>query len=595
MAFSKYFKLKNEDNLWDAIASKKTFLDAFPTRAVLRTNGYCNLPGEIDAYDPDYHDMDLRLLHKIAEEIFPTLQYYGNDFFVSRHLDTELQLCSWYNVLMRPITRAESLSEELLEKMSGQMDFIRCDVTSQLADLGQALDVGSNALPSGALLQRLARMRENMDPKPYFRLGTVLTSQNFSSFPDFFCRAHEELGVDDVEILGFHLDDAAFEDDCRQLRELNGLLKQVCRMAIAKKYKLRTQALQLQVPGVDSSYYRKISVNLQCLQKPLGFIQPRDLEKMSYVVRNPRNSKDYGHSGYVFSNDMKRRDYCEEAFTTPYIMPNGNVEVCGNCNTVLLGNLKQLNFSEIWNNYIYHDVRRNMFEEHIKSSWYPCCNICCRIGASTTCNKAYNSENAYRVMDIIEHGEHHLPVEETRGNVSWPNDYDLEKFCKRVEEVKPYKVVSLKKNVTYLSDLDPMDSSIITRGFGTDKMDTFTPILLSGVRYIKGLYTEAYCLLSYQAPDNAKSFSAVIGLYDAENPNRHINGDYPGLQGKVRLKVLVNGSEVFASECMGARTPGQSITIPLEPGDGITLISELWTPKKPDAGWAVWADAHFCC
>lgn len=603
MAFSNYLKLRNEEILWDAIANKKTFLDAFPTRAGLQTNRCCNLlrgtrtvpgdHGEPAAQDPDFHTMDLRLLHKVAEELFPTLQYYESDVFISPHLETELRLCSWYNVFMRPITQACSLSETLLEKVAGMTDFIRCDFTSQLRDLGEALHFDPRFNQAATALQSLARMREQMHPKPYFRLGTVLNSLNYAAFPDFFRWAHEELGVDDVEILGFNLDAGFFAGDHAPLHALNAMLKQTARLAVTQKYKLRTCVLQMQVPGVDSTRYRKISTNLRCLQKQSGYVPPRDLEKMSYIVRNPRNRQDYGHSGFVFSNDMKRRDFCTEAFTTPYITTNGNVEVCGNCNTMIVGNIKQLNFTEIWNNYIYHDVRRVMFEERIKAGWYPACNSCCRIGASYACNRADAAAGAYRVTDILEHGENRLAVAETQGVVNWPGDYDIADYCKRVEEIKYYPVVILKQNVVYLSDLDPLESSCIRKGFGTDKMDTFTPLLLSGTRYLKGLYTEAYCLLSYRAPAGTKTFKAVIGLYDAENPYRHINRDYPGNNGEVRLKVLVNGTQVFSSGCLTAVTPGQAIAIPLEPGDGITLVSELWDQARPGPAWGIWADAHF--
>ncbi len=605
MAFSKYLKLKNEEFLWDAIAKRKTYLDCFPTRLVLQTNRHCNLlrgtrsdvsqTGSHGGNQTDLHLMDIRLLYKIAEELFPSVQFYENDIFISPHLETELQLCDHYNVFVRPVTQACSLTESALEKLAGRMDFIRCDYTSQLRDLGEAIHADARFEQAGGMLQKLARLRETMEPKPYFRLGTVLNNLNYASFPDFFCWAHETLGVDDVEITGFSLDTSVYSGNCEVVHALNTMLSQVVRLATDKKYKLRTSVLQLQVPDEDLGRYRTICSNLQIQQKRPGFVAPRDMEKMSYIVQNPRNQQDYGPYGFVFSNELKRKDICTDAFTTPHITPNGNVEACGNCNTMLLGNLKLLNFSEIWNNYIYNDIRRVMFEEHLYAGWYPACNNCCRIGASHDCNSVSGVANAYRITDILEHGKNRLSVEETQGRIDWPNDYPAADFHKRIEEFQFYPVVLPKNNAIYLSDLAPFNEPVKLRGFGTDKLDTFTPIALSKKRYIKGLYTEAYCMVTYQAPKGAKSFEAVIGLFDAENPQRHIQHDYQGLEGEAVFKVLVNGKEIFCSGCLTATSPGKSVSIPIGSGDTVTLVADHCAPAKTGGDWAVWADAHFSC
>ena len=509
-----------------------------------------------------------------------------------RILETELQLSEQYNVFVRPVTQACSLTPSKLEKLADHMDFIRCDYSGRVHCFADALHLDPRFENATAMLERLSRLRESMHPKPYFRLGTVLTNHNYAAFPDFFIWAHESLGVDDVEIVDISLSPAQFNGNGNVLRDLNAIMSQVAHLATSKKYKLRANVFRMQVPGENSSLAWNVCNELQMHQKRIGYVPPRDLDQMSYIIRNQRNRQDYGPYGFVFSNQMKRKDICSEAFTSPYVTPNGNVEACGNCNTILLGNLKHLNFSEIWNSELYRNLRRTMYENPIQSGWFSPCKSCSCNGLKFDYCET-NNATYYRITNFREQREHRLSVEETQVPIDWPDELPVADYCRRLEEFKYYPVVIPKENVVYLSDIDPLKEPVTLEGFGTDKIDTFTPITLSGKRYIKGLYTEAYCMITYQVPIGTQSFEAVIGLFDAENPSRHIQYGYPGLEGEAVFKVLVNGKNIFCSGCLTAASPGEHIILPIESDSTITLVAEHGDPAKTGGAWAVWADAHF--
>ena len=544
--------------------------------------------------------MDVRLIHKVAEELFPTMQYYEatllGDPFLSPHLETELALGEHYNVYMRPTTNGTTLTEAMLERINGRVDWLKCSFDSHLRHIYNNIRIGAEFEDTVRKLKRFAKARESMNPKPYFRLGIVLNSMNYVEFPEYFIWAHEELGVDDVEMMGINVDAHHIESlgIFDEGERVNKVLDQVVDLAFEKKYKLRLDFTRMPVAGGDRFVCQKRSAELQEMQKSIGFVPPRDFEKMSYAIQNPRARRICGPSGYIFSNNMRRQDVCEEFFNRPFIIDNGNVEACGNCNTYLAGNLKHQNFSEIWNNELYQDVRRAMYKGKIKVDWYPACNDCICMGVTYDRGRSDHRHVCfYRVTDTLANGEGRVSVGDTHGPVDWPGEYAEADYLKRIKEFQDYSVVTNQPGVVYLSDLVRQDSSVQKAGFGVDKMDTFTPLALSRTRYIKGLYAEAYAELVYQAPENAQAFKAVIGLFDAENEQRHIGGDAPGFAGEVRMKVLVNGKEAFCSDCITADKPGQAIEVPLKGGEMLTLITEQWDPKKPGPGWALWADAHF--
>jgi MoaA/NifB/PqqE/SkfB family radical SAM enzyme len=439
MKYTPEYKIKNEDQLWDAVDQKQTYIPFLPPRITFITSKRCNLSCRfcyhfahkyIEKRSPlDMPAMDLRLIEKVAEELFPTLQYYETtllgDPFLSPHLDDELRLAERYSVFMRPTTNGTTLTEANLDKVDGRMDWLKCSFDSHIRGIYNNIRIGARFENTVKKLKRFALRRESMTPKPYFRLGIVLNDLNLDTFPEYITWAHEELGVDDVEMMGLNVDRDHFESMSLfgSGPLVNQVLDQAIDLALNKKYKLRMDFTQMPVPGGDRFVCQRRSAELQKEQKSLGFIPPRDFARMSYVIQNPRNHWEINDLGFVWSNNMRRQDVCVEFFNRPFIIDNGNVEACGNCDTFLMGNMKKQKFSDIWNNELYQDVRLKMYGGEINVDWYPCCNDCICMGVTYDRGRSdHRHRTFYRVTKTLSQGEARQPVGDTHCPVDWPQE-----------------------------------------------------------------------------------------------------------------------------------------------------------------------------
>lgn len=411
-------KLRNEDLLWEEIEAKRTFLSRLPPRLTLQTHQRCNFACRfcyhfITKYhfrtDPaSLQIMDRALLERIADELFPTLQYYEatllGEPFLSPHFDEEMRLCRRYNVCYRPTTNGSLLTESALEKVDGVMDWLKCSFDSHIRGVYNYLKIGVRYETIVKNLKMFARKREQMRPVPFFRVGFVLNDLNMDTLSEYMAWCHEELGVDDIEVMGLNVDHYHIEplQVFDQAARVNRVLEAAIQTALDRKIRLTLPFLRIPAEGTgyaagDSNAERAAALREQ--QRPLGFVPPRNFDKMSYVMRNPRNYWNFGDLGYVWCHDFRRRDLCEEFFNRPFIIFNGNVEACGNCNTFLPGNLHRQSFREIWNSELYQDVRRRMYAGPV-SDWYaPCQNCICMFVRYDRATSDHRFASFYRILE----------------------------------------------------------------------------------------------------------------------------------------------------------------------------------------------------
>ena len=387
-------KLKNEERLWREVSEKKTFLSSLPPRLTLQTHQRCNFACRFCYHftnkyylgnDPSMMGyMQLRHIKALADEIFPTLQYYEatllGDPFLSLNFDEEIKLAQHYHVFFRPTTNISLLTEKKIEQVNGAMDWLKCSFDSHIRGIYNAIKIGVRFERVVEKLKMFAKMRYQMDPVPYFRVGFVLTDLNMDTLPEYIRWCNDELGVDDVEVMGLNVDHHQTESlgVFDQVDRVNDILERSIDTAHEHKVKLRLAFTRMPGEGTKGKdrYVSQIrSQELREEQRHLGFIQPRAFDRMSYVIRNERNRGDIGDLGYVWSNDMRRHDLCEEFFNRPFMIWNGNVEACGNCNTFYVGNIYETPFREIWNCELYQKARKKMYEGPI-DTWYSCCHDC---------------------------------------------------------------------------------------------------------------------------------------------------------------------------------------------------------------------------
>lgn len=602
------FKLQNEEALWAAVDRKETYLPNLPPRITFETSKRCNLACRMcyhfgtkfirkdSPMNAPY--MDLRLIEKVAEELFPTLQYYETtllgDPFLAPYLDDELRLAGEYGVYMRPTTNGTTVTERNIEKVDGRMDWLKCSFDSHIRGLYNAIRIGAEYETTVKRLKTFARLREQMNPVPYFRIGLVMNDMNVDTISDYIRWANEELGVDDVEIMGVNIDADYVEPmalfDKADL--VNRRLDEAIDLAIDKKYKLRLDFTRMPKPGTDRFVCQKRSAELMDLQKDMGFQPPRLFERMSYVIRNPRNRHEIGDCGFVWSNNMRRMDLCVEFFNRPFVLDNGNIEGCGNCDTFLLGNLKRQNFSEIWNGDLYQDVRRKMYHGTIKENWYEPCNDCICMGVTYDRGRSdHRNRSFYRMYSTEAAGAKKLDAGPSQQPVTWPSDFPLEAYQKRLAEFEPYPVQLAQYGNLYLSDMPLLQSSLDrSAAFAVDKINVWTPLALGGRRFPKGISYKGAGEVTYPVAPGATRFRAVIGLFDGGNVERHVLGEPAGSDARVEFSILLDGKVVYTSPEIDCRHLGLEIDVPIA-GEQILTLKTRWIGGDDD--WCVWCDPRF--
>lgn len=607
--YSHEYKLLNEDLLWQTVDKRDSYIPNLPPRLTFETSKRCNLACRMcyhfstrfiqgrSTMDQPY--MDLRLIEKVAEELFPTLQYYETtllgDPFLAPHLDDELRLAGQYNVYMRPTTNGTTVTEKNIAKVNGRMDWLKCSFDSHIRGIYNAIRIGAEYETTVKRLKTFNRLREQMDPVPYFRMGLVLNDMNVDTLADYVAWCHEEMGVDDVEIMGINIDAphvepmALFDKAERVNRNLDAAID----LALDKKYKLRLDFTRMPYPGSDRFVCQKRSAELLDLQKDFGFLPPRLFDKMSYVIRNPRNRHEIGDLGPVWSNNMRRMDRCLEFFNRPFVLDNGNVEGCGNCDTFLLGNLKVQNFSDIWNGELYMDVRRRMFEGKIKEDWYEPCNDCICMGVTYDRGRSdHRSRSFYRIYTSEQAGGLKIAAAQSHAPLAWETEISLEKYRERITAFADYELCNPTAGALYLSDVPILGKTLEPEmPLAMNKVDVWTPLAIGNRRYAKGVFYEGMASITFPIISGFTNFQATVGLFDGGNPDRRIGEDRPGPAGRVTFEILLDDVVVVTTPEVDGASPGLVVDLRLDGHKTITLKS---IPVEPDHAWSVWCDARFC-
>ena len=110
-----------------------------------------------------------------------------------------------------PRPNGTTLTEANLDKIDGRMDWLKCSFDSHIRGVYNFIRIGARFENTVKKLKRFNKRREQMNPVPYFRVGFVLNDLNVDELPDYLVWCHEELGVDDVEVMGLNVNDNHME------------------------------------------------------------------------------------------------------------------------------------------------------------------------------------------------------------------------------------------------------------------------------------------------------------------------------------------------------------------------------------------------
>jgi MoaA/NifB/PqqE/SkfB family radical SAM enzyme len=603
-------KIDNEDKLWQCVADKQVYIPYFPPRITFITSKRCNLACRFcyhfrhkyfEHVSPlDMPVMDKRLVYKVAEELFPTLQYYETtllgDPFLSPHLETELALAAKHDVYMRPTTNGTTLTDKNIADVSGHMDWLKCSFDSHIRGVYNSIRIGARFENTVKKLHNFVKRREGMRPFPYFRMGLVMNDLNLEEIPDYFLWCHEYMGVDDVEIMGLNVDSDHIEAlsifDKAPL--VNKVLDKTIERAIDKKYKLRLDFTCMPETPDKRFVCQERSAQLRKDQAQYGFVPPANFDKMSYVIQNPRNAWEIGDVGYVWSNNMREQNICVEFMNRPFILDNGNVEACGNCNTFKVGNLKWQNFSEVWNSELYQYVRSAMYNGKIKVDWPDACNDCICMGVTYDRGRSdHRHKPFYRVVGLDsswKRKEIRQDVGPTHGPVDFSEEFAVNDYVAFWDSCADYDRIIPDTSGVYLSDLYD-DNEKGKSGWHYDKMNIFTPLNLNRKIYSKGLACPCSPQkgISFILPRPFTVFKAVLGLGRVVLNHGSLPKRMPVVDTGLFFTLLLDGREIFKKELKNGQA--EPVSVPIHGGRKLTLLVSQVNTKKPCLYYALWCDA----
>ncbi|MEI6632894.1 MAG: radical SAM protein [Chlamydiota bacterium] len=374
MTREQYQELKrcNEQLLEKEIADKKTVLAALPTEATIYFSKKCNLLcikcfRNFPSMIASHHDMPQEMFESLAEQIFPTLlraepTLYGEPLMCS-YWDRIVALFKHYGVMLHLTTNGTLLTEEVIESLNGVTDFLKVSCDACDKETYESIHRGATFETTVNNLKAFGRMKKHMTLEPRFRLGIVLMKRNIDSLPRYVEFA-KEVGADEVQTLGL----VTYHPDFRkeELFDIPARANAAITAAIKRAKEL----------GIDLE---------------LGFNRVPD---PAYALAARGKPQDTPAEGGFRSHEGAT---CPYFFHRPYIFGDGTVVSCGNCETKVMGNLREHAFSEIWNNARYQDMRRAFYGglDH----WYDICSRCICI------NTAYDMTTYRKDFGIERSGE----------------------------------------------------------------------------------------------------------------------------------------------------------------------------------------------
>ena len=387
-------KKDNIAKLSEGIKGKKLILTGRPPAYTMEVSRRCNYHCKICGYNEQYRKginpannptVSFEKFKKLAEEIFPTTCYtestlLGDPFFTP-YLKDMLDIYRKYGVYWRPTTNGSLLTEQKVELINGVVDFLKCSFDSHIEETYEKIRLGGKYKNVVKNLKHFSRFREQMDPKPWFRVGIILMQSNLDTFIDYIRFAFEELGVDDVEMMALNYAHSEMVDEFifNEAERVNDIIWKACQYCMDKDYRLR---LGFAAFGPKSS--KEVSKLLA--EEPANQIKnlPSDYLRYSEDVRNPNifGDKQYFEDYIVWTNDMRITQVegtgvCEGMLRL-FIKPEWTVEVCGSCATYVLGDLNCSSFDEIYNGPMAQKLRQFLYERYTiaKGCWLRPCRDC---------------------------------------------------------------------------------------------------------------------------------------------------------------------------------------------------------------------------
>jgi MoaA/NifB/PqqE/SkfB family radical SAM enzyme len=297
----------------------------------------------------------------------------------------------WY----RPTTNASLLTVDKMDIMDGVCDWLKCSFDAAEKNLYHRLYLKDNFSRVSENLKLFGKYREKMRPMPWFRVGLVLMRSNLNHLIEYADYCNQELGVDDIEIMGLNFANREMSDefywDIPAI--VDKKIEELIEHCEKNNYRMRLPFINM---GTSIWYGGK----------PCSDITEIDRTYSNEVKRGDIfGNKEQMEPNYIWSNHLRVSeitaddgtqisgicDFWVRNFLKPPEFQGGPLYVtaCGSCSTFRFGDLKKKSFKEIYNNDLFQKVREFMYNKINlpRSEWPIPCKKCLCVDA------IYSKEN----------------------------------------------------------------------------------------------------------------------------------------------------------------------------------------------------------
>ena len=418
-------KVNNENLLLKEIKAKKTVLTALPPRATFEISRACNFVCKKCCYSANANpqgtnfikapEWSLDDIERVADEIFPTMRYTESTLlgepFLNRNFKWLMDLYKKYGVYYRPTTNASLLTEEKLDIGNGVIDWLKCSFDACNKNLYHKLYLKDMFLQVEKNLKMFSKKRWDMSPMPWFRVGLVLMRSNMNSLIEYADYCNQELGVDDIEIMGLnYANNAMNEEFYFNIPDVvNGRIMDLIDHCIKKKYRLRLPFIQMGTNNALAAVSNLKANNTEMLSRPYSVeVKTGDIFGNHEQIENFYIWSNQDRISTIKADDGENIGVCE-FYLRPFLKPPDAreykllVEACGSCSTYRFGNLGVNTFNEIYNNEGMQHIRKFMQTkpETDKKSWPVACQKCLCIDA-LYCEENNGASNVGRRWHVGE-------------------------------------------------------------------------------------------------------------------------------------------------------------------------------------------------
>ena len=330
-------------------------LSAPPSVITLAVTDYCNLDCKMCPFqhsEIEKNHLDFELIRKLIDQIYPFKPYIslcgrGEPFLHPKFFEIISYIKS------KGLWCAVDTNGTLIEKNADQLLSSKIDLVNVSIDGVGEIHDQIRGVP-GAFQKAIDGIRalKAKSPKfrPIIRINCVITGYSFNHLEEVYQLA-KDLGIDILNLS--HSMYVRTEKMLHAQDKLSQNLPQA-------REKISWDTVDVDAESID---YEKLAKTIDRLKR-------KDEGVIVTVIPNLTDSEKlqryYSFKGFV----VKREAKCAWKHTNIY--PNGDVELCDGLYP--MGNLKDSDFLEIWNNENFREFRKKLK----KMKRFPICAACCR-------------------------------------------------------------------------------------------------------------------------------------------------------------------------------------------------------------------------